>query len=185
VYKGMTILVIADDDGVADAVPGRGYDVLVACGDLHDQTILKVARKVGCSRILAVKGNHDDATPYDPRITDLHRKTVETRRTASIRGSPRLRPTSASASPWLFCTAISTEASEPPRKDPGNRGLRVSRAGTGCDQVHVEPHALGLDGPASSPGPPRAEGGEGFSLGRASCAGLEGEPALQVWRCRT
>ncbi len=73
----MTILVISDDEDVASTVPDCRCDVLVSCGDLYDQTILKVAEKVGCSRILAVKGNHDYDTPFDPRITDLHLKTVE------------------------------------------------------------------------------------------------------------
>ncbi len=72
----MTILVISDDEGVADAVPDSRCDLLVSCGDLYDQTILKVAKQVGCSRILAVKGNHDTAIPFNPRITDLHLKTV-------------------------------------------------------------------------------------------------------------
>ncbi len=73
----MTIFVIADDEGVVGTVPDCRCDVLVSCGDLYDQTILKVAEKVGPSRILAVKGNHDDATPFDPAITDLHLQTVE------------------------------------------------------------------------------------------------------------
>ena len=73
----MTILVISDDEDVASTVPDCRCDVLVSCGDIFDQTILKVAEMVGCTRILAVKGNHDAATPFDPRITDLHLKTVE------------------------------------------------------------------------------------------------------------
>ena len=68
----MTILIIADDEGVLDTVPEKKCDVLVSCGDLPDEVILKVAQRVRCSRILAVKGNHDSSGAFDERITDLH-----------------------------------------------------------------------------------------------------------------
>ncbi len=75
-YCHMTILVIADDDMVMNSVPAGRFDVVVSCGDLPDELILRVARRVGCTRILAVKGNHDDSGRFDPRITDLHLNTV-------------------------------------------------------------------------------------------------------------
>jgi Icc-related predicted phosphoesterase len=75
----MTILVIADDEGVATTAPDAMFDVLVSCGDLPDEVILKVAQRVRCAHILAVKGNHDSSGTFDPRITDLHLKTVNIR----------------------------------------------------------------------------------------------------------
>ena len=106
----VTILVIADDEDVARTVPDCRCDVLISCGDLYDQTILTVAEKVGCSQILAVKGNHDAATPFDPRITDLHLKTVEIAGVTfgGFGGSWRYKP----KGPFLLqqdevCTALS------------------------------------------------------------------------------
>lgn len=72
----MQILVIADDDVVLSSVPEQRCDVLVSCGDLPDEIILKVAERVRCRRILAVKGNHDSSGAFHPRITDLHLQTV-------------------------------------------------------------------------------------------------------------
>jgi len=73
----MRALVIADDDDVLrQPVPGK-CEVLIACGDLADAVILAVAERSGCSRILAVKGNHDSGAPFPSPITDLHLDIVE------------------------------------------------------------------------------------------------------------
>jgi Icc-related predicted phosphoesterase len=73
----MRALVIADDDDVLkQPVPGK-CDVLIACGDLADATILAVAERASCQRILAVKGNHDSGAPFPTSITDLHLNVVE------------------------------------------------------------------------------------------------------------
>lgn len=68
----MKLLVIADEDTFLKRLTMEPADVLVACGDLGDQTILQAARTVQCSHVFAVKGNHDSATPFAPPITDLH-----------------------------------------------------------------------------------------------------------------
>jgi len=57
-------------------MPENRCDVLVSCGDLPDEVILKASQRVKCSRILAVKGNHDGSAPFDERITDIHLRTV-------------------------------------------------------------------------------------------------------------
>lgn len=71
----MTILVIADDEGVIHTVPRVRADVLISCGDLPECVILTVAERVGSPPILAVKGNHDSAAPFDPFISDMHLRT--------------------------------------------------------------------------------------------------------------
>lgn len=71
----MTILVIADNEDVANTVPDTRADAVVSCGDLPDEIILRVADRIGCSLILAVRGNHDAGGSFDPRITDLHLRT--------------------------------------------------------------------------------------------------------------
>lgn len=72
----MTILVIADDVSVAKAVPKVRADLLASCGDLPDDTIIKIAQRVSASQIVAVKGNHDGSGSFDPRIADLHAKVL-------------------------------------------------------------------------------------------------------------
>lgn len=36
-----------------------------------------MANRIGCSRIFAVKGNHDSSGAFDSRITDIHLKTID------------------------------------------------------------------------------------------------------------
>lgn len=72
----MVLLVIADDESVGKNVPVSRADAIISCGDLPDEVILLVASRVGCSRVLAVKGNHDGSGLFDKRITDLHLTTV-------------------------------------------------------------------------------------------------------------
>ena len=71
----MTVLVIADDDGLLHQLPDASAEVLVSCGDLHDQTILRAADRCGCRHILAVKGNHDSGSAFPEPIIDLHLRT--------------------------------------------------------------------------------------------------------------
>jgi Icc-related predicted phosphoesterase len=68
----MTLLVIADDEALLTKLPEAQADVLVSCGDLPDQTILRVADHCRCRYILAVKGNHDSSAPFEAPIIDLH-----------------------------------------------------------------------------------------------------------------
>jgi uncharacterized protein len=66
------ILVIADDDSAVQSLIPECADILIACGDLADSTILKAAELSQCAHIFAVKGNHDSATAFPLPITDLH-----------------------------------------------------------------------------------------------------------------
>ena len=68
----MTLLVIADDESLLNQMPDAQADVLVSCGDLHDQTILRAAQRCHCRHILAVKGNHDSSASFESPIIDLH-----------------------------------------------------------------------------------------------------------------
>src|SRR4030095_1658821 len=68
----MTLLVIADDEGLLNKLPDVKADVLISCGDLPDQIILRAAQRCRCSHILAVKGNHDSSAAFEAPIFDLH-----------------------------------------------------------------------------------------------------------------
>jgi Icc-related predicted phosphoesterase len=68
----MNLLIIADDESLGPQIPDCQVDVLVSCGDLPDELILKVASKCHCKEILAVKGNHDSSAPFPAPIRDLH-----------------------------------------------------------------------------------------------------------------
>lgn len=73
----MKILVLADIDefhwngGTGEA------DVLVSCGDTHDDVIVEAARAFNCRKVFAVKGNHDGGGPFHPPVIDLHRRIEE------------------------------------------------------------------------------------------------------------
>jgi uncharacterized protein len=54
----MTLLIIADDEALLDKLPEVPAEVLISCGDLPDQTILRAAQRCRCRHILAVKGNY-------------------------------------------------------------------------------------------------------------------------------
>jgi uncharacterized protein len=68
----MTLLVIADDEGLLNGLPEVHADVLVSCGDLPDQTIVRAAQRCHCHHTLAVKGNHDSSASFAAPIVDLH-----------------------------------------------------------------------------------------------------------------
>ena len=71
----MKLLVIADEDSFINNLSGEGADVLISCGDLADPTILQAARMAQCSRIFAVKGNHDSSNFFPSPIVDMHLRT--------------------------------------------------------------------------------------------------------------
>ena len=71
----MNLLVIADDDSFTKSLTRERADVLISCGDMADQVILQTARAAQCSRIFAVKGNHDGAGAFPAPIVDLHLRT--------------------------------------------------------------------------------------------------------------
>jgi Icc-related predicted phosphoesterase len=68
----MKLLVVADDDAVFRNFKSETTDVLIACGDLADGSIIEAARVSASSRIFAVKGNHDTNQSFPPPIVDLH-----------------------------------------------------------------------------------------------------------------
>jgi Icc-related predicted phosphoesterase len=72
----MMLLVLADDDAARHTIGAEPADILIACGDLWDQTILTSAQVVRAKHVLAVKGNHDANAPFLPPIVDLHVTTV-------------------------------------------------------------------------------------------------------------
>lgn len=71
----MTLLVIADDESLLNKLPDVRADVLVSCGDLPDQIILRAAQRCRCRHIVAVRGNHDSSAPFGEPIVDLHLRT--------------------------------------------------------------------------------------------------------------
>jgi uncharacterized protein len=70
----MTLLVIADDESLLQHLPDARAEVLVSCGDLPDELILRAAQRCGCRHVLAVKGNHDSSAPFVAPIVDLHQR---------------------------------------------------------------------------------------------------------------
>lgn len=72
----MTLLVLSDDEAARHKIQNERADVLVSCGDMADGVILQVAHAIGCSHIVAVKGNHDSGGPFPPPIVDLHLTTL-------------------------------------------------------------------------------------------------------------
>ena len=76
----MRILAIADldsypPDGDAGTDCIQQADVLLSCGDIVDSVILGIAADCGCSKVFAVKGNHDGRGAFPPPIVDLHLHT--------------------------------------------------------------------------------------------------------------
>jgi Icc-related predicted phosphoesterase len=68
----MKALVLADIDDLYWKGGEGQADLVIACGDISDSLILGAANAFACQRILAVKGNHDPATPFPKPIVDLH-----------------------------------------------------------------------------------------------------------------
>jgi len=72
----MTVLVIADDEVLLKSLPQTPAQVLVSCGDLPDESILRAAKLCRAEHALAVKGNHDSSGRFSPPIVDLHLRCV-------------------------------------------------------------------------------------------------------------
>jgi Icc-related predicted phosphoesterase len=90
----MRLLVLADIDDL-DWRDGSGHaDVLLSAGDVADSVILRAAEAFRCPTILAVKGNHDRATPFPSPILDLHLQVHEfgDLRFGGLNGSWRYKP---------------------------------------------------------------------------------------------
>ena len=67
----MRTLVVADEEQI-DFDRELKAELLIACGDLSDDFIRRVAEMTLCRHIFAVKGNHDSGEPFVPSIKDLH-----------------------------------------------------------------------------------------------------------------
>lgn len=68
----MRLLVIADIDDLKWQGGSGNADLLISCGDISDPVILGAAEAYQCTRILAVKGNHDSQSPFPTPIVGLH-----------------------------------------------------------------------------------------------------------------
>lgn len=68
----MKLLLISDIDDPHWKYGSGTANVLISCGDVHDGVIIEAAESYGCSRIFAVKGNHDTGKPFTEGIMDLH-----------------------------------------------------------------------------------------------------------------
>lgn len=68
----MNLLLLADDESCERGIGDEPADVVVACGDIPDAMITRVAAKAGASHVLAVKGNHDSSGSFVSSIVDLH-----------------------------------------------------------------------------------------------------------------
>jgi Icc-related predicted phosphoesterase len=68
----MKLLILADIDDL-HWQHGKGKaDVILSCGDIHDQVILEAAQAYGRPPVFAVKGNNDTNAPFAVPIMDLH-----------------------------------------------------------------------------------------------------------------
>lgn len=92
--SAMKLLVLSDYDSFRYSLGKELADVLISCGDIADQVILEAAEAVQCSRIFAVKGNHDSKDPFQVLILDLHLTTYtfDGIRFGGFNGSWRYKP---------------------------------------------------------------------------------------------
>jgi hypothetical protein len=68
----MRLLILADIDDL-HWVHGTGQaEVLLSCGDIHDEVILEARQAFGCPTVFAIKGDRDFDKPFLPPIIDLH-----------------------------------------------------------------------------------------------------------------
>lgn len=90
----MRVLIIADDDSIFNKNKPETAELLIACGDLTNETLLKVARASGCKSAFAVRGNHDSLAPFPAGYVDLHLRVAEYGRLrfAGFHGSWRYKP---------------------------------------------------------------------------------------------
>jgi Icc-related predicted phosphoesterase len=73
----MKLLIIADDEFVVRRVPAVPVDLLVSLGDMPEAVIHILADRCRPQTVLAVKGNHDSATPFRAPVKNLHLGTVK------------------------------------------------------------------------------------------------------------
>jgi Icc-related predicted phosphoesterase len=73
--RQIKLLILADIDSFKWHWGEGQADLLISCGDVSDSLILEAAEAFNCSKIFAVKGNHDSNAPFPAPIIDLHLKT--------------------------------------------------------------------------------------------------------------
>lgn len=90
----MRLLVLADIDDLHWHHGEGEAEVLVACGDVLDQVVLEAAEAYGCSRVFAVKGNHDPESLFPKPIEQLNLcvKEVEGVRFGGLSGGWKYKP---------------------------------------------------------------------------------------------
>ena len=88
------LLILSDYDSFRYTLGKEPADILISCGDIADQVILEAAKAVQCSRIFAVKGNHDNGDTFQSPILDLHLTscTFNGIRFGGFNGSWRYKP---------------------------------------------------------------------------------------------
>ncbi len=75
----MKVLILADINEIHWKGGIGQADALFSCGDVADQVILEASASFNCSRIFAVKGNHDPSRDFPSQVTDLHLRVEEFR----------------------------------------------------------------------------------------------------------
>ena len=90
----MIIVAVADNDYLVGLKLRLKADVVLACGDIADDTILKVADAYTPDAVYAVRGNHDVLQPFPSGVVDLHLNVVTFRglRFGGFAGSWRYKP---------------------------------------------------------------------------------------------
>jgi len=73
----MRLIILADIDEFKWQWEEGQADLVISCGDVSDQLVFEAAQAFHCSKIFAVKGNHDSNTPFPEPIIDLHLKAEE------------------------------------------------------------------------------------------------------------
>ena len=68
----MKVIAIADDDSLVGHLDVTQPDLLISLGDIWDNTIEKAFTNYQCSKVFAVRGNHDTAAPFKEPVQDLH-----------------------------------------------------------------------------------------------------------------
>src|ERR1039458_4054866 len=75
--RQIKLVILADIDDFHWQWGAGQADVLISCGDISDSLILEAAEAFNCSKIFAVKGNHDSSGSFAAPVIDLHLKTED------------------------------------------------------------------------------------------------------------
>jgi Icc-related predicted phosphoesterase len=90
----MNLLLLADDEACERQIGGEPADVVLACGDVSDAVIVRIAARAGAAHVLAVKGNHDSSGSFAGPIVDMHLRehALDGIRFGGFAGSWRYKP---------------------------------------------------------------------------------------------